>query len=197
MSIIDAKETAPWPFVWVNVGSSFWWKKIGDYGNSVFIVIPHKTLVCVGSIGSNDTCTFVWSFGGLITRNNYFMSWLDSKALTCIPLSLYLLDIVIGIFNIFIHIWFTSWPCYDLFLLAICLGSTFFICWWSLTNSSIAGLQSLNADLCNLRLNISDQPLLNFILWFFSCNLLYLFSEVHFGCFFFIFIIAEVKFFVF
>ena len=82
--------------------------------------------------------------------NNDFMSWLNSKALTCITLSLCLLDIVIRIFNILIHIRFTPRPCYYLFLLTICFGAAFLICWWSLTNSSIIRLQSLNTHLSNL-----------------------------------------------
>jgi len=150
MSVIDSEETASWPFFWIDIGSGFGWKKICDDGHSVFIVISDETLVSVSSVGANDACAFVRGFGGLITWNNDFMSWLNSKTLTCITLSLCLLDIVIRIFNILIHIRFTPRPCYYLFLLTICFGATFLICWWSLTNSSIIRLQSLNTHLSNL-----------------------------------------------
>jgi len=80
MSIIDSKEAASWPFLRIYVGSSLWWKQICDDRNTIFIVVSHKTLVCVGGIGSDNACALVRCFGWLVTWDDDFMSWLDSKA---------------------------------------------------------------------------------------------------------------------
>ena len=141
MSIIDSKETTPWPFLRINISSGLWWKQIGYDRNPILIVVSDETLVCVGGIGSDNACAFIGGFGWLVSWNDDFMRWLDSKALTCVILYLcLLLGIVIYRLRIFIHIRFTSRPCYYLFLLAVGLSTAFFIGWWSLTNTSIIWL---------------------------------------------------------
>ena len=133
-------------------------------------------MIRVGCISTNNARTFIWSFCWLVTRNYYFVCWLNSKTLSCVALSLSLCSIVARIFNVFIDIGLAPRPSYNLFLLAIIFGAAFLICRWSLAHSSVVRLEGLDAYLSYLWLDVSYKFLLDFFLRFFTNYLLHLFT---------------------
>jgi hypothetical protein len=78
MAIVNGEEGASRPVVDLDISSLFWREKIGNYGDSVFIIVPDQTLVSISCIASNNTCSFVGNFSGFIVGYNYFKSRLEA-----------------------------------------------------------------------------------------------------------------------
>ena len=70
MSIIDSEEGSLWPIF--HFGLIRWFHDIEDNGNSIFIVIPHYALVCVGSVRFDHSITFDTAFSRLMVWQDDF-----------------------------------------------------------------------------------------------------------------------------
>jgi hypothetical protein len=66
VSIINSKERTLRPFF---VFPVFGLDNVENYGNTIFIVISYKTLVCVSSISSHNSISLVRAPGLLVVRN--------------------------------------------------------------------------------------------------------------------------------
>ena len=73
VSIINTKEWTSGPMFIFAIGR---FQNIQNNRDSIFIVISHKTLICVCCIGSYYSVSFYWMLCWLMIWYYYFMSWL-------------------------------------------------------------------------------------------------------------------------
>jgi len=67
MAVVNPKERAFRP---VLVYSVLWLDDIQDNADTVFIIVPDETLVCVGSICSDYSVAFKTTFGYFVVRDH-------------------------------------------------------------------------------------------------------------------------------
>jgi hypothetical protein len=74
MTIIDAKEWASWPVIYLSVR---WFQNVQNNWDSIFIVSPDKTLISVGSISSDYSIPLERMFSRFVIWDDNFMSRLE------------------------------------------------------------------------------------------------------------------------
>lgn len=72
MTIIDTEERTSRPRLMLAV---LWLDDVEDDRDSILVVVTHQSLVCIGSIGSNDSIAFVAALSGLVIRDDNACSW--------------------------------------------------------------------------------------------------------------------------
>jgi len=179
--VINTEVWASWPFVWINVSPSLWWKKICDDRYSILIVIPDKALIGISRIRSHHSCSLIWCLCWIVIRNDYLMSWLYRWTLS------WIFGVINGFQSISNLVWhttcnigFATRPLSYLLLFWFLLRP---IIWsrWSLANSSIIWLQRLYSNLGNLCFSKLHFLILNVLLPFIlisRCLLTYHFFNI-------------------